>query len=107
MPLSEGVTVGFEVGQAFVDKTLFDIRPRQMYDDDIAVHCRKIGRGNRPSPLMVFKVEVGGFARPTPGVALQCLFGGAGQIRTGNVRQRGGSGTPFGKEHADCIEGLG
>ena len=105
--LSEDVAVGFDVGRAFVGETLFDIGPRQVYDDDISVHRLERLHAEIAQADLVFEVEVGGFARPTPGVSLQRLFGGAGQIRTCDVRQSGGSGMPFGKENAERKGDLG
>jgi len=105
--LPDDVAVRPNLGRTLVGEAILDVSPSQMNDDDESVHRLVRLDTGVFQPDLGFQEEVDGFARPTPGVSLQGLFGRAGEIRTCDVRRGFLPGVPFRDVNADIVRDFG
>src|SRR6266508_4493431 len=80
------VAVAFDLRATLFDKALFDIGPRQMHCDQIAVHRFVVPEAEVFHSKPSLGVEVDDLARPSSAVSLQDVLLLAVSSRTGKVR---------------------
>src|SRR5215510_11163336 len=95
------VAVAFDLWAALFDESSFDVGPRQMYCDQIAIHRFVAPEAKVFNPKLRLGVEIDHLARPSSAVSLQDGLWLAAEARTGKVRRALLPQAPFRDQNAE------